>query len=143
MVNQIVFFANFFHEKFSSYLFQLIPPSINVYAIRSSQSKKIPSFKSKHNFFKCSFFPAVITEWNNLDINIQNSSFINIFQKELQKCIRPEPSFYNIRDTKWLKLLNITTKFYWCLHSSSLTEIQLSINQVNLNDLIVSLLFYS
>ena len=45
-------------------------------------------------------FPAVITEWNNLDINIQNSSFINIFQKELQKRIRPEPSFYNIRDTK-------------------------------------------
>ena len=111
-LTKLIFFTNFFHEKFSSYLFQLIPPSINVYAIRSSQSKKIPSFKSKHNFFKWSFFPAVITEWNNLDINIQNSSFINIFQKELQKRIRPEPNFYNIRDIKGLKLLNITTKFY-------------------------------
>ena len=40
------------------------------------------------------------------DINIRNSSSINVFKKELLKFIRPEPnSAYNINDTKGLKLL--------------------------------------
>ena len=60
----------------------------------------------KHNFFKDSFFPEVISESNSLDINIQNSSSINVFKKELLKFIRPEPnSSYNINDTKGIKLL--------------------------------------
>ena len=43
---------------------------------------------------------------NSLDINIRNSSSINVFRKELLKFIRPEPnSTYNINDTKGLKLL--------------------------------------
>ena len=95
-----------FHEKSPSHLFQLIPPNNNVYATRSSQSNKISSFKTRHNFFKDSFFSAVISEWNSLDINIRNSSSINVFKKELLKFIRPEPnSTYNINDTKGLKLL--------------------------------------
>ena len=57
--------------------FQLIRPNSNVYATRSSQSNKISSFKTRYNFFKDSFFPAVISEWNSLDINIRNSSSIN------------------------------------------------------------------
>ena len=99
------------------YLFQLIPPNNNVYATRSSQSNKISSFKTRHNFFKDSFFPAVISEWNSLNINIRNSSSINVFKKELLKFIRPEPnSTYNINDTKGLKLLTrfqLTQSFRW------------------------------
>ena len=84
----------FFHKKSPSYLFQLIRPNNNVYATRSSQSNKISIF-----------VPAVISEWNSLNINI-NSSSINVFQKELLKFIRPEPnSTYNINDTKGLNLL--------------------------------------
>ena len=56
---------------------------------------------TRHNFFKDSFFPVVISEWNSLDINIRNSSSINVL-----KFIRPEPnSTYNINDTKGLKLI--------------------------------------
>ena len=40
-------------------------------------------------FFKDSFFPAVISEWNSLDVNIRNSSSMNVFKKELLKFIRP------------------------------------------------------
>ena len=66
----------------------------------------MPSFKIRQNFFEGSFFPAVISEWNSLDINIRNSSSITVFKKELLKFIRPEPnSTYNIHDTKGLKLL--------------------------------------
>ena len=39
-----------------------------------------------------SFFPAVISEWNSVDINIRNSSSIHVFKKELLKFVRPEPN---------------------------------------------------
>ena len=105
-LRKLCLFYKIFHEKSPSYLFQLIPPNNNVYATRSSQSNKISSFKTRHNFFKDSFFPAVISEWNSLNIDIRNSSSINVFKKELLKFIRPEPnSTYNINDTKVLKLL--------------------------------------
>ena len=68
--------------------------------------QQISSFKIRHNFFKDSFLPAVISECNNLDINIRNYSCINVYKKELLKLIRPEPnSTNNINDTKRLKLL--------------------------------------
>ena len=101
-----MFILQIFYKKSPSYLFQLILPNNNVYATRSSQSNKISSFKTRHNFFKNSFFPVVISEWNSLNIDIRNSSSINVFKKELLKFIRPEPnSTYNINDTKVLKLL--------------------------------------
>ena len=104
-LRKLCLFYKIFHKKSPSYLFQLIPPNNNVYATRSSQSNKISSFKTRHNFFKDSFFPAVISEWNSLNIDIRNSSSINVFKKELLKFIRPEPnSTYNINDTKGLKL---------------------------------------
>ena len=62
-------------------------------------------FKIRHNFFIDCFFPAVISKWNSLDVNILNSSSINVFKKELLKFIRPEPnSTYSIHDTKELEL---------------------------------------
>ena len=43
---------------------------------------------------------------NSFNIDIRNSSSINVFKKELLKFIRPEPNpTYNINDTKGLKLL--------------------------------------
>ena len=105
-LRKLCLFYNIFHKKSPSYLFQLIPPNNNVYAARSSQSNKISSFKTRHNFFKDFFFPAVISEWNSLNIDIRNPSSINVVKKELLKFVRPEPnSIYNINDTKGLKLL--------------------------------------
>ena len=96
-LRKLCLFYKMFYEKYSLYLFQLISPNNKVYATRSSQSNKISSFKTRQN----SFFPAVISEWNSLDVNIRNSSFINVFKKELLKYIKPEPnSTYNIHDTK-------------------------------------------
>ena len=105
-LRKLCLFHKIFHEKSPSYLIQLIPPNNNVYATSSSQSNKIPSFKTRHNFFKDSFFPAVTSEWNSLDVNIRNSSPINMFKKELLKFITPVPnSTYNINDSKGLTLL--------------------------------------
>ena len=47
-----------------------------------------------------------MSERNSLDVNIRNSSSINVIKKELLKFIRPEPnSTYNINDSKGLTLL--------------------------------------
>ena len=60
---------------------------------------------TKSQVLRRDIFPAVISEWNSLHIDIRNSSSI-VFKKELLKLIRPEPnSTYNINDTKGLKLL--------------------------------------
>ena len=100
-LNKLCLFYKIFHKKSPSYLFQVIPPNNNDYATRSSQSIKISSFTTTQIFFKYSFFPAVLFEWNSLNINIRNSFSINVFKKELLKFIRPEPnSTYNINDTK-------------------------------------------
>ena len=80
-LRKLCLFYKIFHKKSPSYLFQLIPPNNNVYATRSSQSNKISSFKTRHKFFKDSFFPAVTSEWNSLDINIWYSSHINVLRK--------------------------------------------------------------
>ena len=97
-----------------------MPPINNVYATRSSQSNKISSFKTRHNFFKDSFFPAVISEWNSLDVNIRNSSSINVFKKELLKFIRPVPnSTYNINDSKGLTLQDCGLDSVICVITNS------------------------
>ena len=97
-LRKLCLFYEIFHKKSPLYVFQLIPLNNNSFATRSSQSKKISSFK----------FLAFISEWNSLDINIRNSSSINVFKKELLEFIRPVPnSTYNINNTKGLKLLTI------------------------------------
>ena len=100
-LRKLCLFYKIFHEKSASYLFQLVPSNNNVYATRSSQSNK--SFKTRYNFFKDFFFPAVISKWNSLDVNIRNSSSINVFKKELLEFIRPVPN--SINDFKGLTLL--------------------------------------
>ena len=69
LVHNFCEFYKIFLEKSPSYLFQLIPRNSNVYAT-SSESNTSPSFKIRHNFFKDSIFLAVMTDWDNLDINI-------------------------------------------------------------------------
>ena len=78
------------HSKSPSYLLKLIPENKNPYALWSALNNKIPFFNVKTNFLRNSFFSAVITEWNNLDINIHSSSSCNIFKNLLLKFIRLE-----------------------------------------------------
>ena len=58
---KVCLFYKIFLEKSPSYLFQLIPRNSNVYAT-SSKSNTSPSVKIRHNFFKDSIFPAVMTD---------------------------------------------------------------------------------
>ena len=68
-----------------SYLFQLVPsPNIRYFA---PNSENIPHFHTKHDFFKNSFFPTTIKEWNNLDPHIRKSKSIS---KNVYYCHNPK-----------------------------------------------------
>ena len=62
------------------YLYSIIP--IHNMSYRTRQCNKIPAINVKHNFFKNTFFPSTITEWNKLDWKIKNSESIETFKKE-------------------------------------------------------------
>ena len=69
-------------------------------------SDNITPFKDRHNFFKNSCFPSVISEWNKLNLEICNSVSLEIFKKHLLNFIRPNSSnVFNINNPLGLKLL--------------------------------------
>ena len=69
---KLFLFYKILHSKSPSYLFNFIPENKNPYASRSALNNQILFFDVKTNFFQSYFFPAVITELNNLDISIRN-----------------------------------------------------------------------
>ena len=86
------------------YLFHLIPVRRAPYTTRNVHSLSI--FKSKHNFFKNSFFPSTICEWNKLDPNLRNSESFLTFKKNILQFIRPATnSVYNCHNPKGIKLI--------------------------------------
>ena len=66
----------------------------------------IPFLSVRHSFFKNSFFPSTISEWNKLDPAIGNSENLSIFRKNVLYFIRPAPnSIYNCHNPKGVKLI--------------------------------------
>ena len=87
-----------------SYLFQLVPsPNIRYF---SQNSENIPQLRTKHNFFKNSFFPLTIKEWNNLDPHIRKYKSSSIFKSNILKFIQPKPNnVYYCHNPKGIRLL--------------------------------------
>ena len=97
-------FYKIFNDKSHSYLFNLIPNFNRVHNTRLSYN--IPSIKVRHYYFKNSFFPSAISEWNKLNLNIRNSASINDFKKKLLNFMRPcAISIIDIHDPLGIKLL--------------------------------------
>ena len=65
------------------YLFKLIPEKTSSYV--TGNTDNIPFLKIKQNFYKSSFFPSSIIEWNKLDPNLHNSENFGIFKNNIQK----------------------------------------------------------
>ena len=87
-----------------SNLFNTIPNSKAQRQTRNSS--KIPSFLAKHDYFKNSFFPSAITEWNKLDSYISNADSFEVFKKRILEFVRPLPnSIYNIHNPLGIKYL--------------------------------------
>ena len=84
-------FYKLFNSEQPHYLFKLIPSRSCSYVTRNIHN--ISFFKTRLTFFKNSFFPSTIIEWNKLDHNIRNSSSFNIFRKIILKFISPSANF--------------------------------------------------
>ena len=97
-------FYKLFKSEHPHYLFKLIPSRSSSYITRNIHN--ILFFKTRHTFFKNSFFPSTIIEWNKLDHNIRNSSSFNIFRKSILNFIRPSPnSLFNCHNPKGIKFI--------------------------------------
>ena len=98
-------FYKIFNKKSPFYLLKLIPNFNRVH--NTSLSYNIPPpRKVRHDYFKNSFFPSAITEWNKLDLNIRNSASLNIFKKKLLNFIRLcANSIFDIHNPFEIKLL--------------------------------------
>ena len=64
-------FYKILNEKSPSYLFDLISNLNRV--LETRHSNNIPAIHTRHNYFKNSFFPSTISEWNYLNCKIRNS----------------------------------------------------------------------
>ena len=61
----------------------------------------------KHDFFKKTFFPSTIIQWNKLDWKIKISECIEFFQKRNLSFIRPSPNkTFSYCNPKGIKLLS-------------------------------------
>ena len=87
------------------YLYSIIP--IHNMSYRTRQCNKIPAINVKHDFFKNTFFPSTIMEWNKLDWEIKNSESIVTFKKRILSFIRPSAnSTFNCHNPRGIKLLS-------------------------------------
>ena len=60
----------------------------------------------RHNFYKNSFFPSTIIEWNNLDLTLRNSKSFVDFKNSILKFIRPSSSnLFNCNNHKGIRLI--------------------------------------
>ena len=101
---KLCLFFKILNNRSPAYLFQLIPPLNKSYTTRGSN--KIPLFKTKHNFFKNSFFPSTVIEWNKLDPAIRNSESFSLFKRSILSFIRPaQNSIFNCHNIRGIKLL--------------------------------------
>ena len=72
---------------------------------RTRQCNKIPAINVKHDFFKNTFFPSTIIEWNKLDLKIKNS--VTTFKRRILSFIRSSPnSTCNCHNPKGIKLMS-------------------------------------
>ena len=102
------FYKGFKNES-PRYLFNIIPIRNPAYSTRNNVN--IPLFKSNHNFFKNSFFPSTIIEWNNLDPNLRNLDSYGTLKNSILKFIRPSPNSvfecHNLQGIKFLTRLRL------------------------------------
>ena len=102
---KLCIFFKIIKEKSPEYLYSTLPTTSNIHRTRNSDN--IPNFSTKHNFFKNSFFPSTILEWNKLDINIRNLESLSKFKSGILKFIRPIPnSVFKLHNPEGIKILS-------------------------------------
>ena len=84
---KLCLFFKIYKSQCPKYLFDKISQSNCQYRTRNAQN--IPDINVKHQFFKNSYFPSTIIEWNKLDSSIRNLKTLNIFKSKILNFLRP------------------------------------------------------
>jgi len=104
--SKLIFFYKIIHGMLPNYLYSYLDfPSQERYPLRSATSAIIRPFPSRTKFFKSTFFPYCIDEWNNLPFKSRNAKSINIFKKSILE-EKKENSLFCICDPRGVKLLS-------------------------------------
>ena len=104
-MRKLCLFYKIFRNQTPTYLTDLVPTSNRSYSLRNSQN--VPLMRVNHQFFKNSFFPSIIMEWNNLDLEIRNSDNLQHFRKKILKFIKPSAeTIFGIHNPLGIKLLS-------------------------------------
>ena len=73
---------------------------------RTRNADDVPYFNIRHNFFKNSFFPSAVIEWNKLDSRLRKVKSFTDFKKNILSFIRPKAnSVFNCNSSKGLKFV--------------------------------------
>ena len=101
---RLVYFFNIITQNSPRYLNAYIPKKQVSFDEDRSNLFRLPVCRSE--YFKNSFFPYCVTEWNKLDPALKQSKSVSTFKKALLAFIRPKLScIFNITDPLGLKLL--------------------------------------
>ena len=101
---RLVYFYKIASLNSPNYLYALLPNKQRSYDPR--RSNLFRNYTSHTDYFKNSFFPYCVSEWNKLGPDLRNASSISLFKKGLLAFIRPKQRpVYNVIDSSGLKLL--------------------------------------
>ena len=102
---KLCYFFKITKNQSPKYLFDKIPTTRTAYRTRNNIGN-ISRFNVKHSFFKNSFFPSSVIEWNNLDKSIRSSESLALFKKSILQFIRPTPNrTFNCHNPIGIKLI--------------------------------------
>ena len=82
-----------------------IPSADRIYNARHAAS--VPTMKSKHTFFKKSYIPSTIIEWNKLDQDIGNEKAVLYLENTYYTLLDMQQiaSIFNVSNATGIKLL--------------------------------------
>ena len=80
LYRKLCYFFKLTKNQFPKYPFSNIPTIRSKYRTRNID--KIPQFNVRHTFFRNSYFPSIVTKWNNLDKSVKNSESFSIFKEK-------------------------------------------------------------
>ena len=102
---KLCYFFKITKNQSPKYFFDKIPTTRTACRTRNNIGN-IPRFNIKHNFFKNSFLPSSVIEWNNLDKSIRSSESLALFKKNILQFIRLTPNrTFNCHNPIGIKLI--------------------------------------
>ena len=93
-----------------SYLTSLLPDKIMTH--NPTRTDLYRSFFCHTNYFKNSFFPSTVLEWNKLSPEIKNSESVHIFKKKIKKCVSTDKCSILINSILKKLLILLIITFY-------------------------------